>query len=118
MTLKDLRDINMNSINLRELLKKDFGMDFPISGGLGNSKESPIIIHYQKPNDYVGVEYGVLRCLGAGRKIEWKILDQALIDYNGREIDQIKIEAKKTTETEIITQVENYYFDITECFGR
>lgn len=108
----------MSMINLRELLKADFGMDFPISGGTGNSKDSPIVIHYQEPNDYVGVEYGVLRCLGIGRRIEWKLIQQTLLNCDGRRIEQMKIETKETTATQIITQVENYYFDITECFGR
>lgn len=92
-------------------------MAFPISGGIGNSKESPIVIHYQKPNDYVGVEYGVLRCLGAGRRVEWKLIEQTVLDYGGRKIEQMKIETKQNTETEIIKRVENYYFDITDCFG-
>jgi hypothetical protein len=108
----------MSTINLRELLKADFGIDFPISGGTGNSRESPIIIHYQKPNDYVGVEYGILRCLGIGRRIEWKLIQQTLQNLDGRTIEQMKIETKQTIATEIITQIENYYFDITECFGR
>ena len=105
-------------INLRELLRTDFGADFPISGGTGHSKDAPIVIHYQQPNDYVSVEYGVLQCLGIGRRIEWKLLQQSLIEYNGRKLEQMKIETEETTETEIITQVENYYFDITDCFGR
>ena len=29
--------------------------------------------------------------------------------------DKVKIETEQTTEKEIITQTENYYFDITEC---
>lgn len=107
-----------SDINLRELLRTDFGTDFPISGGTGDSRDAPIIIHYQQPNDYVGVEYGVLRCLGLGRRIEWELLQQSLIEYNGRKLEQMKIETKETTETDIITQVENYYFDITDCFGR
>ena len=108
----------MNTINLRELLKTDFGIDFPISGGTGNSRDSPIIIHHQNPNDYVGVEYGILRCLGIGRRIEWKLIQQSLLNFDGRKIEQMKIETKQSIETDIITQVENYYFDITECFGR
>lgn len=107
-----------SDISLRALLGADFGTDFPISGGSGGSPDAAIVIHYQVPNDYVGVEYGVLRCLGIGRRIEWKLIQQSLIEHNGRTLDQMKIETKETTETEIITQIENYYFDVTECFGR
>lgn len=102
-------------INLRERLKADFGVDFPISGGLGNSRDSPIIIHKVQPNDYTSYEYGILRFLGIGRRIEWKRIQQSVINHNGRTLDQLKIETKQLTDTEVITQIENYYFDITEC---
>lgn len=106
------------SINLKELLKKDFGIEFPISGGTGNSIDNPIVIHLTKFNDYVGTEYSILNCLGNGRRIEWKILGQGLLNHHDRKIDKVKIETKETTQEEIITQIENYYFDITECFGK
>ena len=105
-------------IKLREQLLADFGIDFPISGGTGNSRESPIVVHYQVPNDYVGVEYAVLRCLGVGRGIEWTLVKASLFDLDGRWIEQIKIETKWETETELISQSENYYFDLTECYGK
>jgi hypothetical protein len=114
-------------MNLRELLKKDFKIDLPISGGNGNSIDNPVVVHYQHPNDYVGVEYAVFNglytgrrfgLLGKGSSFEWKFIKQTLIHHNGRKIDQMKFETKETSATEIITQVENYYFDITECFGR
>jgi hypothetical protein len=116
---KKKEDNKQNEINLRELLKQDFDIDFPISGGTGNSIENPIVFEdtgYQY--DYVGYEYKILECLGKGRRIEWKTIEQSLLNNNGRSIDKIKIETKEITETEIITQIENYYFDITQCFGK
>ncbi len=105
----------MNDTSLRELLKEDFDIDFPISGGWGNSRDNAIIIHKVQPNDYTSVEYGILQCLGTGRRINWKVIKQALMEHNGRSLDQIKIETKESTDKGIITQIENYYFDITEC---
>jgi hypothetical protein len=102
-------------MNLKELLDRDFDMDLPISGGTGQSRDNPIIIHRRIPNDYTSVEYDILRCLGIGRGIEWKVLQQALLSHNGRSIDQLKIETIESRDDEIITQVENYYFDVTEC---
>ncbi len=103
-------------MNLKKILKSDFDINFPISGGAGNSKEHPIIIHKQIPNDYTSVEYGILRCIGIGRGIEWKVIQQTLLYYNDKKLDQLKIETKKTSKSDVITQIENYYFDITECF--
>jgi hypothetical protein len=105
-------------MNIRDLIKNDFSVDLPIKGGQGNSIDDPVIIERVSPiNDYVGTEYAFLKYIGIGRGIEWKTIEQQLLTHNGREIDKIKIETKQITETEIITQIENYYFDITECFG-
>jgi hypothetical protein len=102
---------------LKDLLEKDFGVALPISGGTGNSIENAIIIHRVGINDYVGTEHFILKCLGKGRRIIWRFLGQELLSHNNKIIDKIKIETKEETESEIITQIENYYFDITECFG-
>ncbi len=102
-------------MNLRELIKKDFNLDFPISGTTASSQDNPIVIHRQEPNDPTSVELGIIRCVGIARGVEWEVVEQRLIDYDGRYLDQITIETKETTETEIITQLESYYFDITEC---
>lgn len=106
------------NINLKELLKKDFGVDLPISGGIGNSIDNPIVIHLAKYNDYVGTEYSVLECIGKGRGIEWKIVEQGLLSHQNKKIDKVKIETIQLTDDSKITQIENYYFDITECFGK
>jgi len=104
-------------ISLKKLIFKDFGLNLPISGGTGNSIEQPIIIDIDGRRDYTSIEYSVLNCIGIGRRIKWKILMQELIGHQGKMIDKIKIETTELTETEIITQIENYYFDITACFG-
>ena len=104
-------------MTLTDLLKSDFWVELPISGGFGNSIDNAVIIHRSGINDYVGTEHFILKCLGKGRGIEWQILGQELLNHNDQQIDKIKIETKQTTELEIITQIENYYFDITECFG-
>ena len=45
-------------------------------------------------------------------------MSQALMLHNGRYIDQIKIETVETTNTEVITQIENYYFNIDYFFRK
>ncbi len=102
-------------MNLRELIKKDFNIDYPISGSTASSQDNPIVIHRQEPNNPTSVEMGIIRCVGIARGVEWEVIEQRLIDYDGRYVDQITIETKETTETEIITQLESYFFDITEC---
>jgi hypothetical protein len=45
------------TMNLKELLEKDFGVKLPISGGIGYSIENAIIIHRATINNYVGTEH-------------------------------------------------------------
>jgi len=105
-------------MTIREMLKEDFGVDLPIKGGSGNSIDNPVIlIKTEGPNAYVDVEYAYLKYLGLGRSIEWKTLSQELVFHGDRKIDKLRIETKQHTDTEIITQIEAYYFDITEVFG-
>jgi hypothetical protein len=103
-------------MTLKDLLEKDFGVELPISGGFGNLIDNPVIIHKEGINDYVWTEHFILQCIGKGRGIEWRILEQGLLSYNNKRIDKIKIETRLLTKNEIITQIENYYFDITDCF--
>ena len=107
----------MNTSDLRTLLRDDFGQDFPISGGNGESCEAAIVIHRQRPNNYVAVEYGVLHCLAIRRGVEWQPLLQALLDVDGRKVDKMQIETRSMQGDQIITRTEAYFFDITECLG-
>lgn len=105
-------------MNIREQIRKDFGVDLPVKGGSGISIEDPLEIELTEINDYIGAEYAFLKYLGLGRGIEWRVIEQALLYHNDKKIDKIVIETKEFTEDEIITQTENYYFDITECFNK
>ena len=82
-------------MDLRELLKTYFDIDFPITGGTGNSIDNPIIIQKVEPNDYTSVEYGIIRCLGVGRGIEWKFLKQELIYQNENALIKFQLRLKR-----------------------
>ena len=103
---------------VRQLIKRDFCVDLPISGGTGNSVRNAVVIHYMQPNIYVSVEYAYLKYIGIGKGISWIRISQELFDLDNRTYDKLKIKTVLETDTEVITQIENFYFDITECFGR
>lgn len=100
---------------LREFLRIHFEQDFPISGGYGESVDAAILIHRQTPNDYVAVEHKILDCLSRGRLVRWKLVQQALVAHEGRQIDRLTIETRQSLNASAVAQVENYYFDVTEC---
>ena len=105
-------------MNLKDTLYYAFGEMFPISGGLGNSIDTPIILDKDGPSNYVGTEYTLLKYIGELRGVTWKKISQALMEHNGRYIDQIQIETVELTDLQVITQIENYYFDIDYFFRK
>ena len=48
-------------MSLKEILKSAFGKEFHISGGLGNSIDTPIILNKEGSSNYVGTEYTPLK---------------------------------------------------------
>jgi hypothetical protein len=55
----------------------------------------------------------VLRGLGGGRGIFWRTIAHTLLGDQWPSIQQFKIETVQLTDTQKITQIENYYFDLS-----
>ena len=111
---KDILDNTDYHRNIINLLKSNF--HFPISGGSGKSMNDPITIELTKENDYVGIEYEIIKCLGILNGFKWEVIEQRLNFRDGKKIDQLKIEIiQNNTGQKIIM---DYYFDITECFDK
>ena len=110
----------MDNLSFKEVIKQYFDVELPIKGG-GNGRtiESAIIIEKQFPNnDYTSVEFYILKLLGIGRNLEWRTIQQTLMHFESKKIDEIKIEIKRKKENEVETSIESYYFDITECLHK
>jgi hypothetical protein len=98
--------------DLRAMLKRDFSIDLPIAGGFGASTDDPIIITATNQLEASATEMLVLRCIGKGRGVLWRTLARASIGRGSTWREQVKIETKEVNSTEIVTQTENYYFDV------
>lgn len=105
--------MEQGKVNIREMLKRDFGLDLHISGGLGQRRDDPIVIQDTSPLSASITELQVLRGIGMGRRVLWRTLARTPIQDDSTTLEQVKIETKEVTNTEVITQVENYYFDIS-----
>ena len=92
------------------MLKRDFGVDLPISGGTGNSLENAVVIEPHNPPDCVAVEYLYLKYIGLGRMIKWNTIGQEPITSGEKGFDKITIEIIQDGQA---THNENYYFDIS-----
>ena len=105
-------------MTVRERINQEFGVDLPIRGGVGRSIEDAIIIEYQGPiNDYIGMEYEVLKYIFSKPNSKWQILGQELIFEEGKSIDKLTIEMQPLSGGKFLIPFHSCYFDITECFG-
>lgn len=97
-----------DNVLLRNSLIKDFGVDLPILSGSGHTIDDPIVID---PNykDWSDVEYTFLKYINLALNRSWKIVQQSLLEHNGRKIDQLKIEITGDDKNYY-----NYYFDVTD----
>jgi hypothetical protein len=103
-------------ISARHLLFQNFGVQLPIAGGVRNSIENAVMIQYGIPNNYVSMEYLYLKYIGLGRGISWKTIGQEYFERDRKHYDKITIEVTPFENEE--PHHENYYFDITDCFGK
>ncbi len=97
-----------------ERLKRDFGLDLPIGPGSGSSRDDPLVILASDPHTVALTQMLVLRCLGVALERLWRIVGRVPMKGEWANIDQVKIEAKNLTATEIITDQVNHYFDVAE----
>jgi hypothetical protein len=100
-------------MNLHDLLLRDWGTDLPIRGGWGGSREDPIIVTAPDAESVAATRVVTLRGIGNGRGVFWRTISLALLDDPWPGIEQFKIETVQLTDTQIITQTENHYFDVS-----
>ncbi|MGA3086329.1 MAG: hypothetical protein ABSE95_16290 [Thermodesulfobacteriota bacterium] len=102
---------------LCQMLNKIFGVevDLPIAGGFGNSIDEPVFIESKTGGNYRQVEGDYLNYICMCRHMKWELVQHDLISVGERRIEKVKIKTQDTTSKKIITKVEDYYFDITDC---
>ncbi len=93
---------------LHDLLLDDFGLDLPIHGGTG-TKASPVVITSPTLQEAIDVQMQVLRCLGMGRRVAWRLLEQEVVQSVDRTV-RAGIETIQFTEGEVAIQTEGFYF--------
>lgn len=104
-------------VDIKELFQKVFKVNLPISGGMGNSIDNPVIIHSDGMlNDYVQTEYAVMDYMAIGREMEWKLIKQQFITHGNKKIDRLTVEVKGIGNNIMPLQHEFMYVDITEVF--
>jgi hypothetical protein len=98
---------------LRDMLLGGLGIELPIRGGYGGSREDPIVITAPDAHGVALARLLTLLALGRGRGIFWRTVAQTLLGDEWPGIEQFKIETVRLTETQMITRTENFYFDVS-----
>jgi hypothetical protein len=93
---------------LRELLLTDLSTDLPIRGGSG-SKAAPIVVTSPGLQPAVDAQMEVLRCLGAGRRVAWRLTGQEVV-VPEQKLVRAAIETVAFADREVVTQQEGLYF--------
>ena len=110
--------VTARSLDLKSMLNRDFGFDLKIAGGLGGAAEDAIVIISSDPFEAAATQMLVLRGIGRSRGVLWRTLARVALESGGKWFEQVKIETKEVRSTEIVTQRENYYFDVVAADPR
>ncbi len=98
---------------LREQIKRDFGLDLPISGGNGGSIEDAVVIETDEISEVSWVEMQVLRVVLGIRGWHWRCFDkQIVMSEKGELIEKVKFEAKYIKDDLVSIDKRNFYFNL------
>jgi hypothetical protein len=100
-------------ITLHDLMLRDWGTELPIRGGYGQSREDPIVVTTPEAENVALTQVLILRGLGRGRGIFWRAITHALLGDQWQAFSSSRSRRLKLTDTQITTQSENYYFDVS-----
>ena len=99
-------------MTIKEQIKRDFGYDLPISGGLGMSSDAPIILHVGTWRDSSVVISIYCRCIFGANGWYWRHNSSQLVPDNDLVL-KISSDVKYVEDEQIITEKRNFYFDIS-----
>ncbi|MCL2429829.1 MAG: hypothetical protein FWD12_11405 [Alphaproteobacteria bacterium] len=103
--------------NLHDLLLGGLGIELPIRGGYGGSRQDPIVITARDADGVALARLLTLHAVGRGRGIFWRTVAQILLGDEWPGIEQFKVETVQLTETQMITRTENFYFDVSAAMA-
>jgi hypothetical protein len=100
-------------MNLRQLLKRDFGIEVLVQGGTGLA-DDPFVIEPCSATDATRTQLNLLRGLERGRGELWRLLEAEPV---APAVQRLRINTVLFTPDEIINETRRYYFDISRVDG-
>lgn len=100
-------------MNLRQLLKKDFGIEVLVQGGTGLA-DDPFVIEPCSAMEATRTQLNLLRGLERGRGELWRLLEAVSVAPT---VQRLRIKTVLFTRDEIINETRGYYFDVSQVDG-
>jgi len=100
-------------MNLRQSLKKDFGIEVLVEGGNG-LRDDPFVIEPCSAMDATRAQLNLLRGLGRGRRELWRLLQ---VESVAPAVQRLRIQTVLFTRDQIINETRGYYFDVRRVDG-
>jgi hypothetical protein len=101
-------------MNVRDMIKRDFGIDLPIICGTGNSREEPFVVNAKTVDEAFDVMVTLIRLIGIGGGRYWRSLSCTRIEHMFSELFQYKIEVEEFSHGEVVSINRNHYFEFPE----
>lgn len=100
-------------MTLREMLRKDFGKDLPISGGWGQSADDPIELLSHDAKEAALVQLVIARSIYGVQGWYWRQIERTSAGVVGADIEKFSSEVKYIEGDQIVTEKRNLYFDLS-----
>jgi len=100
-------------MNLRQLLKADFGIEVLVQGGTGLA-DDPFVIEPCSATDATRTQLNLLPGLERGRGGLWRLLEAGPV---APAVQRLRIKTVLFTRDEIINETRGYYFDVSQVDG-
>ena len=101
-------------MNLREMIKRDFGYDLPISGGSGLSPADPIHVNVKDKRKASAIQSIYCRCVYGANSWYWRHLTSEWVLGDFSSIAKISSQVKYLERNQIVTETRNFYWDMSE----
>lgn len=98
---------------LKELLLREFGKDFKISGGAGSSVEDPIIVEVQSPHEASWIEMEVANCIYSRLGCHWRAVGRSKLLSGSKHIEKLSCEVQYIDGDQLISEYRSFYFDLS-----
>ena len=103
----------MSKLSLREVIKEEYGVDLPISGGVGLSQDDPVVINTSNQLDASNIQWRVIQSANQSLKRAWLISNKLIFKDGDKLIEKVTTNVNYYQDKKPMRVVWDFYFDIS-----